>query len=32
MAQSPGLSVCMIVKNESANIADALASFCLFCR
>ncbi|MGA2025812.1 MAG: glycosyltransferase [Syntrophobacteraceae bacterium] len=27
MAQSPGLSVCMIVKNESANIADALGSF-----
>ena len=26
-AQSPGLSVCMIVKNESANIADALACF-----
>jgi glycosyltransferase involved in cell wall biosynthesis len=25
MAQSPGLSVCMIVKNESANIAEALA-------
>jgi glycosyltransferase involved in cell wall biosynthesis len=30
MAQSPGLSVCMIVKNESANIADALESFCPF--
>ena len=27
MAQSPGLSGCMIVKNESANIADALACF-----
>ncbi|MGA2936247.1 MAG: glycosyltransferase [Syntrophobacteraceae bacterium] len=27
MAQSHGLSVCMIVKNESANIADALACF-----
>ena len=25
MAKSPGLSVCMIVKNESANLADALA-------
>ncbi len=30
MAQSPGLSVCMIVKNESANIADALAGFVPF--
>ncbi|MGA3113548.1 MAG: glycosyltransferase [Syntrophobacteraceae bacterium] len=30
MAQSPGLSVCMIVKNESANIADALACFVTF--
>jgi len=30
MAQSPGLSVCMIVKNESANIADALACFVSF--
>ena len=30
MAQSPGLSVCMIVKNESANMADALASFSPF--
>ncbi len=27
MAQSPGLSVCMIVRNESANIEDALACF-----
>jgi glycosyltransferase involved in cell wall biosynthesis len=27
MAKSPGLSVCMIVKNESANLADALADF-----
>ncbi|MGA2404678.1 MAG: glycosyltransferase [Syntrophobacteraceae bacterium] len=27
MAQSPGLSVCMIVKNESANIAGALTCF-----
>ena len=27
MAQSPGLSVCMIVKNESANLAGALACF-----
>ncbi len=30
MAKSPGLSVCMIVKNESANIADALACFTPF--
>lgn len=30
MTNSPGLSVCMIVKNESANIADALASFTPF--
>jgi len=30
MAQSPGLSVCMIVKNESANIADALAGLVTF--
>jgi glycosyltransferase involved in cell wall biosynthesis len=30
MAQSPGLSVCMIVKNESANIADALACLAPF--
>lgn len=27
MKKSPGLSVCMIVKNESANIGDALACF-----
>ena len=27
MAKSPGLSVCMIVKNESANLADSLADF-----
>ena len=27
MLLSPGLSVCMIVKNESANLADALACF-----
>ena len=30
MQQSPGLSVCMIVKNESANLADALACFSPF--
>ncbi|MGC8493862.1 MAG: glycosyltransferase [Syntrophobacteraceae bacterium] len=30
MTKSPGLSVCMIVKNESANIADALACFTPF--
>ena len=30
MARSPGLSVCMIVKNDSANIADALACFAPF--
>jgi len=30
MPQSPGLSVCMIVRNESANIADALAGFTSF--
>ncbi len=30
MPQSPGLSVCMIVKNESANLADALAGFSRF--
>jgi len=30
MARSPGLSVCMIVKNESANVADALAGFAPF--
>src|SRR5208337_3680653 len=29
-SKSPGLSVCMIVKNESANLADALASFSSF--
>jgi glycosyltransferase involved in cell wall biosynthesis len=27
MVKSPGLSVCMIVKNESANMAEALADF-----
>ena len=30
MPQFPGLSVCMIVKNESANLADALACFSPF--
>ncbi len=30
MQQSPGLSVCMIVRNESANIAEALTSFSPF--
>ena len=30
MPQSQGLSVCMIVKNESANLADALDSFSSF--
>ncbi|MGO9688627.1 MAG: glycosyltransferase family 2 protein, partial [Syntrophobacteraceae bacterium] len=30
MPQSPGLSVCMIVKNESANLAEALACFSPF--
>ncbi|MHC1728118.1 MAG: glycosyltransferase [Syntrophobacteraceae bacterium] len=30
MPQSAGLSVCMIVKNESANLDDALASFVPF--
>ncbi len=30
MIKAPGLSVCMIVKNESANIADALADFTSF--
>lgn len=30
MTKSPGLSVCMIVRNESANISDALACFTPF--
>ncbi|MDR3555358.1 MAG: glycosyltransferase [Syntrophobacteraceae bacterium] len=30
MTKSPGLSVCMIVKNESANLADSLACFTSF--
>ena len=30
MTKSPGLSVCMIVKNESANMAEALACFTPF--
>jgi glycosyltransferase involved in cell wall biosynthesis len=30
MPLSAGLSVCMIVKNESANLADALAGFSSF--